>query len=187
MKTLIINGSPKKKGDTVSLIDELVKNLNGEVKILSCFSNISPCNDCRHCWSNSGCSINDEMQGLYPYIQECDNVVLASPIWFSCLSGPTLNIGSRIQTLYAAKHFREEQVSSKEKNGVIILVGSEKGTEVIPTKIASTILKLMNVRRRSIETIYSLDTNKIPAAEDIKAIDEVHRVAKFLNDLYKSK
>lgn len=49
MKTLIINGSPKKDGDTAVLINELVRNLKGEVVILTCYDEISPCNDCRFC------------------------------------------------------------------------------------------------------------------------------------------
>ena len=33
MKTLILNGSPRKNGDTVSLIKKLTQQLNGEYKI----------------------------------------------------------------------------------------------------------------------------------------------------------
>lgn len=104
MKTLIFNGSPKKNGDTEVLVNELAKKLIGEVKIISCFNNISPCVDCRFCWSNTGCSINDEMQEVYSYLDDCDNVVLASPIWFSSLSGPLLNLTSRMQTKFANVH-----------------------------------------------------------------------------------
>jgi multimeric flavodoxin WrbA len=183
MKTLIINGSPKKKGDTTALIDEFTKYLNGEVKVLSCFSNISPCNDCRYCWANSGCSIDDEMQEIYPFLDECDNVVLASPIWFSSLSGPLLNIVSRIQTLFAAIYFRREQKSTKQKNGVILMVGAENGTEVMPTQNALTIMKFMNVRRPCVATVYSLDTNNVPVTKDEIAIKNAHEAALLLNSL----
>lgn len=184
MKTLILNGSPKKDGDTAILINELTKNLIGEVKILSCFDEISICNDCRFCWENPGCSIDDEMQNVYPYLDECDNVVLASPIWFSSLSGPLLNICSRIQTLFAATCFRGETKKSKVKNGVIILVGAEKGTETIPMANALTIMKFMNVRRPCVATVYSLDTNNVPAEQDVVAMKNAHDAALLLNDLY---
>lgn len=183
MKTLIINGSPKKIGDTTALINEFTKHLNGEVKILSCLSNISPCKDCRYCWRNKGCSIEDEMQEIYPFIDECDNVVLASPIWFSSLSGPLLNIASRIQTLYAAAYFRKEQKDMNQKNGVILIVGAERGTEIIPTKNALTIMKFMNVRRPCVATIYSLDTNNIPAGKDDVALKNTRDAAFLLNSL----
>lgn len=181
MKTLIINGSTKKDGDTVSLINELVNKLTGEVKILSHFDNIEPCNDCRYCWEFSGCKINDRMQEIYPYLYECDNVVIASPIWFSSLSGPVLNISSRIQILFAASYFRDETLNIKEKKGAIIIVGAEKGTEITPTKNALTIMKFMNVNRKFIKTVYSLDTNNLPANKDNNAIKEVYNVVNWLN------
>ena len=54
MKTLIINGSPKKNGDTAALIDELLRHLEGEVRIISGDDSISPCIDCRFCWKKNG-------------------------------------------------------------------------------------------------------------------------------------
>ena len=186
MKTLILNGSPKKDGDTVALINEFTKHLIGEVRTLSCFSDISPCTDCRFCWNNPGCSIQDEMQDIYPYLDECDNVVLASPIWFSSLSGPLLNLASRIQTLFAAGFFRGESRNVKQKNGVIILVGAEKGTETIPARNALTIMKFLNVRRPCVSSVYSLDTNNVPAEKDEKALKQAREAVAMLNRLYES-
>lgn len=183
MKTLIINGSPKKNGDTTALINEFTKYLEGDVKTVSYTNNISPCIDCRYCWTNIGCCIDDEMQEIYTYIDECDNVVLTSPIWFSSLSGPLLNIASRLQTLFSAVYFRKDQKSMKQKNGVILIVGAEKGTEVIPTQNALTILKFMNVRRPCVATVYSLDTNNIPVDKDESAIKKAHEAAHLLNSL----
>ena len=70
MRTLIINGSPKKNGDTTALLDELVRYLEGEAKIISCFDNIAPCCDCRYCWKHSGCALQDDMQEIYPYFED---------------------------------------------------------------------------------------------------------------------
>ncbi|MEN8908101.1 MAG: NAD(P)H-dependent oxidoreductase [Clostridiales bacterium] len=111
----------KKNGDTEVLINEFTKKLIGDIKILSYYNDIAPCNDCRFCWKSPGCSINDEMQEIYKYLDECNNVVLASPIWFSSLSGPLLDICSRIQTLYAGKHFRGETKKNKKKYQQIML------------------------------------------------------------------
>ena len=181
MKTLMINGSPKKNGDTQALLSELRAHLKGEVRELSLWSDIQPCSDCRYCWNKPGCAIQDEMQAVYPFLLECDNVVLASPIWFSALSGPTLNIASRLQTLFAAIYFRNEPVPLKPKNGVLILVGAEIGTEITPTQTALTILKFMNARRSNVDTVYSLDTNNRPAANDQAALERCRAVAEKLN------
>lgn len=183
MKTLIINGSPKKKGDTQALLTALRAHLHGEVREISLWDNIQPCNDCRHCWSHPGCSIDDAMQDVYPFLQACDNIVLASPIWFSSLSGPALSLCSRVQTFFAARFFRNEPVPIQPKRGALILVGAEAGTEAIPTQTALTIMKFMNVHRPSVETIYSLDTNRIPAAADTRALEKCRAVGEAFNRL----
>ena len=74
-------------------------------------------------------------------------MVLASPIWFSSLSGPLLSLASRFQTLFAARHFRQEPAGGKRKNGVILLTGAEQGTEAAPIQTALTILKHLHVER----------------------------------------
>ena len=181
MKTLIFNGSPKANGDTAALVQELSSNLKGEVRIISPRDNISPCMDCRHCWKSAGCTVNDGMQEIYPFIEVCDNIVLASPIWFAALSGPLLNLASRIQTLWAGGYFRKEPVNLKEKNGVIILAGGQPETKEAPTRTALAIMRYLNVHRPSVEKIYSLNTNEIPAAEDEAALARCREVAEMLN------
>ena len=181
MKTLIFNGSPKKDGDTEALLREFTAHLHGEIKVISCASDIKPCNDCRFCWNNAGCSIKDEMQEIYTYIEDCDNIVIASPIWFSSLSGPMLNLASRVQTIFASSYFRKAPMNIKKKNGVIIIVGAQPGTEVIPTQTALTIMKFLNVYRPGVEKIVSLDTNNLPAGKDTVALARCREVAEMLN------
>ena len=99
MKTLIINGSPRVNGDTVRLINIFKEKINGEYMTVDAYRcKASPCIDCRFCWENSGCAIDDELQQIYAYIQECDNILIASPIYFSELTGKLLDVGSRLQT-----------------------------------------------------------------------------------------
>ena len=48
MKTLIFNGSPRKKGNTAALIEALSERLGGEIKIVRAYDGeIRPCIDCR--------------------------------------------------------------------------------------------------------------------------------------------
>lgn len=181
MKTLIINGSPRKNGDTINLINKLTEQLKGEYKIVDAYySNISPCIDCRYCWSNDGCSINDEISEIYDYIVDCDNVVLASPIYFSQPTGKLLDVSSRFQTYFAAKHFRYQSPVIKSKKGAIILVGGGDGN---PQKAYETLYGLLN--HINITEIYELvgsfNTNEIPASEDGNVITEIKNMAGFLN------
>ena len=182
MKTLIINGSPRKSGDTVSLINELTKQLNGEYKIVNAYySNISGCVDCRNCWSNDGCAINDEMTEIYDYIEGCDNVVIASPIYFSQPTGKLLDVCSRFQTYFAAKHFRKQTFSFKPKRGAVILVGGGDGN---PQKAYETLCSVLN--HINVTDIYSLvgsfNTNELPATEDVQALKNINGLIEFLNN-----
>ena len=184
MKTLIFNGSPKEKGDTETLVNALALDLSGEVMIVSHRDRIAPCSDCRYCRQNNGCSIQDKMQKVYPFLAICDVIVLVSPIWFSSLSGPLLSICSRIQTIYCANRFRNEKIQIKPKSGVLILVGAEKGTEQQPARNALTIMKFMNVDRAGVEKIYSMDTDIVPAESDADALARCLTVAELLNKRY---
>lgn len=182
MKTLIINGSPRKGGDTEVLVNEFVKHIEGDVKIVGWKDGISPCIDCRWCWKNPGCAVKDGMQEVYEYLLACDNVVLASPIWFSSLSGPILDIASRFQTNFNGWFRRGEKIPV-DKNGVLILVGAQPGTEEVPEQNALTIMRNMYVQHQNVEVIRSMDTDRLPAKEDALALAQVRNVALRLNNL----
>ena len=62
MKTLILNGSPRPGGDTASLLRLLTEDLTGEHQQVDAYrADISPCVDCRFCWTHSGCAIQKAM------------------------------------------------------------------------------------------------------------------------------
>lgn len=171
MKTLIFTGTPRKNGDTMALINEFINHIEGEYKIIDAYDcNIQPCTDCRYCWENSGCCINDEMQEVYNYIQECDNILIASPLYFSELSGQLLAITSRLQTYFCARFFRKVKPIEKEKKGGVIIVGGGDGSIENAYKTACILLHHMNSRDIA-PVVYSHDTNNIPSKDDIKAME----------------
>jgi len=181
MKTLILNGSPRQNGDTAALLSEFTKHLVGDVKIISHADRISPCYDCRMCKTFDGCMINDAMETVYEFLEDCDNVVIASPVWFSSLSGPLLTMASRFQPFFCAKHFRGEDMQP-ERNGVVILVGGQKGTEIEPLKSARIILSCVNVKKDSVIPVLSMNTDEVPAAEDTAALEAARNAALTLNE-----
>ncbi len=182
MKTLIFNGSPRKTGSTAFLIRELTKLLDGEVKVINAYSNdIHPCLDCRYCWENDGCAQKDGMQELYKDIEDCDNIVIASPIYFSELTGELLNIGSRLQMYFAAKYFRKKNIITKKKNGAILLCGGGDGSMEKAEDTAVCLLRHM--KAEPVGYIHSLNTNSIPADQDTEAMKELKDLALKLNNI----
>ncbi len=181
MKTLILNGSPRKNGDTVSLIDGLIKNLNGEYKIIDVYySNISGCIDCRYCWQNISCSINDEMTEIYDYITDCDCIVIASPIYFSQPTGKLLDVCSRFQTYYAAKYFQNKAPEIKKKKGAVILVGGGDGKPDSAYETLCSVMKHINVTN-IYKLVGSFQTNTVSAKDDYNVQRDILKLTEFLN------
>ena len=179
MKTLILNGSPRKNGDTVSLINRIASKITGDYRIVDAYRcNISACLDCRYCWKNNGCAINDEMQEVYQYIQECDNIVIASPLYFSELTGKLLDVGSRLQTYFCARFFRSEEPIVKSKKGAVLLVGGGDGHVDSAYDTACTLLHHMNCYNIH-RVVYSHNTNERPALEDENVLAGIDSIIDF--------
>lgn len=180
-KTLIFMGSPRNNGDTVSLLRILTDNLEGEYKIVDCYdADISPCIDCRECRENNGCVINDEMQEVYDYLLDCDNVVVATPIYFSQPTGKFLNVASRFQRYFSQTYFKKKRPFLKPKKGVIILVGGGNGTCDSAYKTVIGIMKMINVVNFA-PLVKSHSTDVIPAIKDENAVEAVKFATEFLN------
>ena len=179
MKTLIFNGSPRENGNTVSLINKATEKIAGEYKVINAYRcNISPCVDCRYCWDHTGCAIEDEMQEVYEYIRECDNILIASPVYFSELTGKLLDVGSRLQTYYCSAVFRKERPVLKEKKGAVVLVGGGDGHLDKAYSTACILLRHMNCDAIH-DPVCSHHTNEVPAIEDADAIRGTDSIVRF--------
>lgn len=180
MKTLIFNGSPRKNGDTIKLILEITKKLNGDVKIVnSYFDKISPCIDCRYCQSNGKCYIDDDMQEIYKYLIECDNIIIASPLYFSEITGQLLSVLSRLQMLWSSKFILHKNIIQNKKNGVLVITAGNKGDTKSAENTTNVIFKLLNAEL--IGTVFSLNTDVIPVNEDAIAMENASKIANILN------
>lgn len=181
-KTLIINGSPRKNGDTMAFINTLSENITGEVKIFNTYTaNVSPCVDCRNCNNNSYCTINDEFQDFIEYLDCTDNVVIASPLYFSELTGSMLQFFSRLQYIWISKTKRNNSIlSDKERRGIVMLVGGGSGDVTKALETAKLLLKTMNVT--FVDSVVSHNTDNLSAKDDIKALDKIKDIAHKIND-----
>lgn len=180
MKTLIFNGSPRRNGDTACLLREIRGALAGEVMEVSAYyGGISPCVDCRHCWKEDGCAIDDGMQAVYRAMEEYDNIVVASPVYFSELTGPLISLMSRFQCLYAGKRFLGKSYGGKPKYGALILTGGGDGSTVRAEERAQLFFKYTNAK--CVGTVLSLHTDDLPACRDEAAKARARELAGELN------
>lgn len=180
MKTLVINGSPRKNGDTAALVNALREALAGEVGELSAFyGNVSPCIDCRACNEQPGCAIHDGMDAVYA--DDFDVVVVASPLYMSNLTGPLMNVASRLQVYYAARRFLKAPVALRKKTGILMLAGGGDGTPDDAVRLAKWIFRLLNADFSEENLVLSMNTDAVPAARDEAALSKIREIAARLN------
>lgn len=180
-KTLIINGSPRIEGNTAALIEELKKNLAGEVVELSAFrSDIAPCIDCRNCWSTAKCIVKDSMQIIYD--DDFDNIVIASPVYYGTLPGSVLSLMSRLQPWHAAKFFLDKPLELKKKKAAAILTSGGKGNQMSANHHLGAFFMMVNAEGFLEHTACSSNTDTVLAWEDKTALEEVRKIAKWLNE-----
>lgn len=180
MRTLIFNGSPRLQGDTAALLARLCAGLPGEIVQVDAYrAKVSPCVDCRRCWQQLGCVIDDEMQQIYRDIADTDAIVIASPVYFSQLTGPLLSLMSRLQMYFTAAHFLGQSLLPQGRRGGIILCGGGNGSAAPAEQTARTLLRCMHAQH--VGTVRSCLTDTLPAKSDQAALREIDRLAEMLS------
>lgn len=179
MKTLIFNGSPRKKGETAFMIEAIRKELEGEVRVVNAYTaDVKPCVDCRWCFENKGCAIQDEMQEIYDYIEECDHVIIASPVYFEEITGQLLSLFSRIQTYFSARYIRKEEPVPKKKTGGVLLTAGSIGPREKAESTAEMLLRQLSCT--SLGTVYAARTDKVPVREREDILKELENLGKAI-------
>ena len=92
-KIIILNGSPRKNGNTSSLVNAFLAGAKESGNIVTEFfldrMNIHGCKGCFGGGKNqdSPCVQKDDMDKIYPVYKEADIVVLATPLYYWTISG----------------------------------------------------------------------------------------------------
>lgn len=166
MKTLIINGSPRPKGDTVQLINLIVANSKNEVVLFNVFKkSIRPCIDCRFCWKNGYCVIKDDFQQILD--DSFDNIIVASPIHMGIFPAPLIAIISRFQAHYSSKRFLNKKITCKEKKGALILIGGGDGEPSEAINLSKILFSNLNAINWKDNSISYLNTDNEPLTANI--------------------
>jgi multimeric flavodoxin WrbA len=94
-KVLVLLGSPRKKGNSSMLAERIARgaeSAGASVETLFLHEmTIAPCKSCYACQKpkSRGCSINDDMQGIYRKMLEARAWVIASPVFWFNMSAQT--------------------------------------------------------------------------------------------------
>ena len=107
MKILVLNGSPRPKGNTAALIAAFRKGAESaghQVSVLQVGTmNIGGCKGCEYCHTKGGgaCIQKDDMAEVYPALAESEMLLLASPVYYHGLSGQLESVISRFYAVMA--------------------------------------------------------------------------------------
>ena len=116
MEILVLNGSPRPNGNTAAMVKafaEGTREKGNTVHIVPvCQKQISGCMACEYCHQkNSGherqCVQQDDMQEVYPLLDEAEMIVLASPIYYHNFTGQLQCAISRIYALGRPKNLKK--------------------------------------------------------------------------------
>lgn len=118
-KILVLLGSPRKKGNSAILAEEIARgaiSAGAEVETVYLHGlNIAPCRSCYHCQKpgSTGCSIDDDMQKIYGSMAACDAWVIASPVYWFTMSAQIKTWMDRCFAFpaYAEDPFRRKKIA----------------------------------------------------------------------------
>ncbi len=129
---LIINGSPRKGGNTDILTDTLLESAleNGASaeKIRLVKLKVKPCLECGGCDETGKCIIEDDGKELFDKIAEAKVLVVASPIFFYNITAITQAMVERSQACWVRKYLlKKGPWGGRRRKGIFISVGATKG------------------------------------------------------------
>lgn len=102
MKVCVIFGSPHKKGNTASLLEEYTKKIpkEAEIRIINCYEeSVSPCTDCKVCGKTGRC-VKKDMDSIYKAVEESDLLIFASPVYNLSFPSPMKAVLDRFQVYF---------------------------------------------------------------------------------------
>ena len=130
-----IYGSPRKAGNTDLMLDAFLEGAEaagGEInKLYVRELEIRGCLGCGHCDKAGECIQKDDMQIVYPLLEQAQRIVVASPIYFYGITGQLKLLVDRAQALYMKRELARKagQVVPEGPNGkgFLLLAGATRG------------------------------------------------------------
>ncbi len=123
MKILGLSCSPRKDGNTVTLLTQALEGARTEGADVELFSvsgkDIKPCDACRACNKTGECIVKDDMQPLYGKLLEADGIIFGTPVYFYGMTAQAKAIIDRTISLN-----RQEKSLANKVGGVVVTGGS---------------------------------------------------------------
>ncbi len=170
MKVIAINGSPRKKCNTATLLNKALEGAESqgaETELIHLYDlDYKGCNSCFSCKTKENksygkCSVNDDLKPVIKRIEESDALILGSPIYLGTVTGEMRSFMERLLYPYLTyTHPRQSLFPKKINTGFIYTMGMpreqlEESGYSVHFKTNEHYLQLLF---GSSESLYSFDT-----------------------------
>ncbi len=193
-KIVAIYGSPRKDGNTSLLLDKFlegaagINGLSGTYvtvkKIVVRDLNITPCRECRNCSRTGECIIRDDMQQVYRELIETDFLAVASPVFFTTVSGHLKALIDRCQRFWSLKYEHKKKVITGKRKGIFISAAGSGSKEIFncPRKVIRSFFDVLYVDYLSDFVFNNIDKQG-DILENKKAMETLYESGKkiFIN------
>ena len=130
MKVLGIYASPRKGGNSDTLLDETMKAIHSQapeaefINIRVSDLNLRACNACMDCFRTHNCSIkDDDFARVFKVLMESDIVIISTPIYFMGPPSQLKALIDRCLVAYAKRIKRKKNIKLKRFGGIIMTAG----------------------------------------------------------------
>ena len=131
-KIVILNGSPRKTGNTSALVKSFTEGAESAGNTVTEFfldgMNIHGCKGCFGGHSSKACPCvqQDDMNQIYPAVRDCDVIILASPLYYWNMSG---QIRTAIDRLFALEESDGNLLRGHGRASALLMAAEGHGFE----------------------------------------------------------
>ncbi len=135
-KIVILNGSPRKNGNTAALVKAFKEGAEASGNQVALFQldsmTIHGCKGCfgGHSSQDCPCVQHDDMDLIYPVIKDCDVIVFASPLYYWNLSG---QLRTTIDRLFALEEGDGNLLRGNGRASALLMAAEGHGFDDVVT------------------------------------------------------
>ena len=131
-KIVILNGSPRKKGNTSALVAEFTRGAKeAGHTVTEFFLDSMDIHGCKGCFGGHSsrecpCVQKDDMMQIYPAVKECDMIVLATPLYYWNMSG---QLRTAVDRLFALEEGDGNLLRGHDRSSALLMAAEGHGFE----------------------------------------------------------
>ena len=169
MRIIVLNGSPRPKGNTKQMVDafrEGAESAGHRVDVIDvCKKKIAGCLACEYCHTkgNGACVQKDDMQEVYALLGEADMLVIASPIYYHGVSG---QLKCALDRFYSAAYPRKPR--NLKKVAMILSSGDPNMYDGAMFSYKGDFLEYLGLEDMGVFTAYGMENGSASKLKELR-------------------